>query len=85
MKFGLVESFGVDNGELPKVKISAGRKLSVEWEMFRQKLSKNQPFKDLCNAANTSRLVVLAERQGRFVETYPEHDGWTEIVVGDFK
>ena len=80
--FRLVEPFDTDG--LASVTPELAFTLGVEWAMFRRKLRKRQPFRELVISHNADRLVRMAERHGRFVEHHPHCDGWTEIVVGDY-
>jgi hypothetical protein len=82
--FDLIEPFDVDDGSLAGVSPENAFALGVEWQMFRERLKSGQPFTTLCTSANTSRLVKMAERQGRFVEDRPTPwAGWREIWVGE--
>lgn len=82
-KFGLVEEFGIDNGELDGINPRTAFALGVEWEMFRKKLASQKPFTTLCLSENACRFVKMAEKNGRFVEERQTYFGWTEIWVGD--
>lgn len=77
-EWGLVEPFGCDDLRFC---------LGVEWEMFRQKLQLQVPFKGLIHSANTERLIAMCERHQRFVETIALelYSEWTQVIVGGVK
>lgn len=80
--YELVEPFDIDNGELDEVDSPMAFCLGVEWGMFRACLNGGKPFTTLCLSLNTARLTALCERNGRFVETHNECEGWDVIIVG---
>jgi hypothetical protein len=79
----LTEPFGIEDGSLDGLSREMSFVLGVEWEMFRRKLAMERPFRETVISHNARRLVRLAERHGRFVESHPHRRGWVEIVVGD--
>lgn len=82
-EFGLVEPFGIDNGELDNFERHQCFVLGVEFAMFRQKLLENHSaFTDMVCDLAPERIVAMCERHGRCVETREKFDGWVSIWVG---
>ena len=83
-QFNLVEPFDTNDGSLDGISAKLAFAMGVEWQLFRQRLKSEKPFKTYCLPQNAARLVKMAERHNRFVEDRPHVcAGWTEIFVGD--
>lgn len=81
-QYTLIESFDVDDDSLDGLSRGHCFTLGVEWMRFRTRIMAGEQFTKLCHAANERRLVALAERHGRFVESHPCSEGWASIFVG---
>jgi len=82
--FELAEPFDIDDGSLKGITPEYAFALGVEWQIFRQRLDREEPFTIYCLPENASRFVKMAERHNRFVEDRPNAaQGWTQIYVGD--
>jgi len=81
----LVEPFDVDGDSLGTIGRAECFALGVEWQMFRERLKDDKPFRMLVLANNAHRLEQMAERHQRFVEHRPAKNGWAEISVGDYR
>lgn len=83
--FSLLEPFDTNDGSLKDISAKLAFAMGVEWQLFRQRLKLEKPFKTYCLPQNAARLVKMAERHNRFVEDRPHVcAGWTEIFVGDY-
>ncbi|HEX3800247.1 MAG TPA: hypothetical protein VH413_16245 [Verrucomicrobiae bacterium] len=83
--FNLIDSFDIDDESLKGLTPQMIFALGVEWEQFRMLLKLGRRFRLLVLPANAERLVKMAERHGRFVESRPNIcPGYTEVWLGDF-
>ena len=81
--WGIIESFGVDNGELDGLTPAQCFTLGVEWERFYRQLLSDEPFKMLVNAHNCDRIQELVKKHARKHNFENQGYGWWEIIVGD--
>jgi hypothetical protein len=79
--YHLVEPFYIDNGALDGISPEQCFAMGVEWQLFRNRLAHGQAFACLVLDGNAERLIKLAERAGRFAESAPVSDYWTQITV----
>lgn len=83
-EFGLLDSFGIDDGELEHLDRHECFVLGVEWQTFRQELDKCRrygrgEFKQLVHASNEQRLSELADKYGFTVSRTLENDSWATL------
>jgi len=81
--WGLVESFGVDDGELDGLTPAQCFTLGVEWERFYQRLMSDELFKMLINEHNHDRIQTLVKKHARRYDLTNMGSGWYEVTVGE--
>ena len=84
-KWGMVDSFNIDRGELDGMDTQVIFTLGVEWQMVREMLSSPDSFKQVVHAANVPRLVSLARKYGREIvpEVSSDNDVWAIVSAVD--
>jgi hypothetical protein len=84
--YGLVEPFGIDNGELSGLSRQECFTLGVEWQMFREKLDAEPgAFSEQVHMANVARLSAMCRRRKREVSVHwlhEDHPDWRVLNVG---
>lgn len=86
-EYELVDSFGIDNGELKDLSNTDAFVLGVEWAMFREQLNTDSnEFSTVIHPDNVSRIRGLASKRGRKIDISWEfngvvHDGWFRVTV----
>jgi hypothetical protein len=88
-EFGLLESFGIDDGELDGLSPQACFALGVEWQKYWQwslnyKAGVALPLSpQLLHAANLKRVLALLRKHGVPFSQRLSHDDWAEISFGE--
>jgi len=80
--YQLAEPFDIDGGSLDGLSNQQCFALGVEWATFRNRILSGEQFTHPCLSANATRVSMLAERHGRFVEHHVHSEGWSLIFVG---
>lgn len=81
-EWGLVESFGIDDGELDGLLPHECFTLGVEWRLFYEQLLRGQAFEQTVHVRNRLRLRALCSRHARRCDVTPVDDQWVTLVVG---
>jgi hypothetical protein len=80
--YGLIEPFDTDDGSMRDVNSEEAFALGVEWEIWRQRLKADEPFKAWCLENNAPRLAKMAKRHGRSAEIrQTDWPGWSELRI----
>ncbi len=81
-RFGLVDTFDIDDGELLPVTAAEAFVLGVEWSKFVAKLDATSgPFSEMVHPENEARLTKVVRRRGRSVHSR-RTGRWVEVEVG---
>ncbi len=85
MAFELVDSFGIDGGELDGISPDLAFCLGVEWCIVRHQAIDTSAFSALIHTENKDRILAMLDRRERKYQiSYIQNDrseGWMQLVV----
>ena len=82
-KFGLVEPFDIDDGQLSGLSPAECFVLGVEWQMVAEQAAQPDAFERPIHRRNVERLQrLLIRRQRRFTVRH-DTDEWSTLAVGE--